>query len=534
MNEPLQGEEYTDFIRRIRLGDERAAEELIRRYEPEIRLEIRTLLRLRDPRLRRVFDSMDICQSVMVSFFLRAAVGDFDLDEPSQLIRLLVGMARNRLAERVRFHQRHRRDVRRIGTNGPEEWTIPEESESPSEVISRRELLSMFRAPLRGGAEGGRVAVARARLGIRGPRAWRYGRGARKQLARPSPGLVRSSDSTRSAAPERCPRRQCSSDRPRDGNGNHGLCRSRRTGSLPSRIITAMTGQEGSPERAGPGRRTTSGRCRGPTVPASGAASRPPGTDRPGRQRERGEAGRVALLRSDPRLAGRPAHPGRGLSRPPPGAPGDMRPAFEVVYSEFMLRESLGESPTPRGVHLAIPGARRPAPRQQVASIASLGATSSGDGEAAVRPARCGRPRRDDGPAGRGGRRDPRLRDPRRAGPRAAWASSTRPGSVTLNRAGGAEDDPARPPRRARGRRALPGRGRGGRPAPAPQHRPGLRGRRARGQPATSPWSTSTGGSLEPRSSRARRRPAAAAADWSRRWRGPSTTPTSAGSSTAT
>jgi RNA polymerase sigma-70 factor (ECF subfamily) len=150
MNEPLQGEEYTDFIRRIRLGDERAAEELIRRYEPEIRLEIRTMLRLRDPRLRRVFDSMDICQSVMVSFFLRAAVGEFDLDEPSQLIRLLVGMARNRLADRVRFHQRHRRDVRRVGAVEPKEWTIPSEAESPSEVISRRELLAMFRARLSG------------------------------------------------------------------------------------------------------------------------------------------------------------------------------------------------------------------------------------------------------------------------------------------------------------------------------------------------------------------------------------------------
>ena len=79
------------------------------------------MLRLRDPRMRRVFDSMDICQSVMASFFLRAAVGDFDLDEPSQLIRLLVGMARNRLAEHVRFHQRHRRDVRRVGGSGPEE-----------------------------------------------------------------------------------------------------------------------------------------------------------------------------------------------------------------------------------------------------------------------------------------------------------------------------------------------------------------------------------------------------------------------------
>jgi RNA polymerase sigma-70 factor (ECF subfamily) len=148
MNEPLQGDEYTDFIRRVRLGDERAAEELIRRYEPEIRLEIRTMLRLRDPRLRRIFDSMDICQSVMVNFFVRAAVGDFDLDEPSQLIRLLVGMARNRLAEKVRFHQRHRRDVRRTGLSDPEKQGIRSETESPSEVISRRELLAMFRERL--------------------------------------------------------------------------------------------------------------------------------------------------------------------------------------------------------------------------------------------------------------------------------------------------------------------------------------------------------------------------------------------------
>jgi RNA polymerase sigma-70 factor (ECF subfamily) len=148
MSQPLEGNEYVDFIRRIRSGDERAAEELIRRYEPEIRLEIRTLLRLRDPRLRRLFDSMDICQSVMASFFVRAAVGEFDLDEPSQLIRLLVGMARNRLAERVRFHQRHRRDVRRSGASAPEEWSIPAEAETPSEVVSRRELLAMFRGRL--------------------------------------------------------------------------------------------------------------------------------------------------------------------------------------------------------------------------------------------------------------------------------------------------------------------------------------------------------------------------------------------------
>jgi len=65
--------------RRIRQGDERAAEELVRRYECEIRLEVRGWLRLRNPARRLVFDSMDTCQSVLAGFFARAAVGDFDL-----------------------------------------------------------------------------------------------------------------------------------------------------------------------------------------------------------------------------------------------------------------------------------------------------------------------------------------------------------------------------------------------------------------------------------------------------------------------
>src|SRR5437588_6308118 len=106
MTEPLDRDEYTAFVRRVRAGDQEAAAELVRRYEPEIRLEVRTWLRLRNPRLRRVFDSMDVCQSVLGSFFVRAAVGEFDLERPEQLIRLLVGMARNKLAERVRHHQR--------------------------------------------------------------------------------------------------------------------------------------------------------------------------------------------------------------------------------------------------------------------------------------------------------------------------------------------------------------------------------------------------------------------------------------------
>jgi RNA polymerase sigma-70 factor (ECF subfamily) len=136
---------YREFIFRIRQGDELAAEELVRCYEPEIRMEVRGWLRLRNPNLRRVFDSMDICQSVLASFFARAAVGDFDLDEPPQLIRLLVGMARNKVAEQARHHQRQRRDVRRVGEGGLELEIASGAEQTPSRLASGRELLRKFR-----------------------------------------------------------------------------------------------------------------------------------------------------------------------------------------------------------------------------------------------------------------------------------------------------------------------------------------------------------------------------------------------------
>lgn len=148
MSDPTARDDYCEFIRRIRQGDEQAAEELVRRYEPEIRLEVRAWLRMRNPALRRVFDSMDICQSVLASFFARAAVGDFDLDEPSQLVRLLVGMARNKVAEQARHHQRQRRDVRRVGDLDVQEGTLVGHEETPSRLASGRELLQKFRESL--------------------------------------------------------------------------------------------------------------------------------------------------------------------------------------------------------------------------------------------------------------------------------------------------------------------------------------------------------------------------------------------------
>ena len=116
MESPMDQKSFDAFIQKVRAGDEQAAEELVRLYEPEIRREVR--LRLRDGRLRRDFDSEDICQSVLASFFLRATLGQYELEEPKQLIKLLVTMTRNKLIGKVRKLQSQIRDHRRIDENG--------------------------------------------------------------------------------------------------------------------------------------------------------------------------------------------------------------------------------------------------------------------------------------------------------------------------------------------------------------------------------------------------------------------------------
>jgi RNA polymerase sigma factor (sigma-70 family) len=139
--------DFPDFIRRIRAGDERAAEELVRKYEPLIRREVR--LHLEDRRLYRLFDSMDICQSVLASFFVRTAAGQYDLERPEQLLKLLVTMARNKLASAARSEHSQRRDNRRVAGDGAAGLeVVAAVGPSPSEQFAGKELLERVRRAL--------------------------------------------------------------------------------------------------------------------------------------------------------------------------------------------------------------------------------------------------------------------------------------------------------------------------------------------------------------------------------------------------
>jgi len=134
------------LVARVRTGDAAAAAELVRRYETNIRVAVRT--RLTDPALRRQFDSADVCQSVLASFFVRVGLGQYDLANPADLIGLLVQMAHNKVVSKVRFHARERRDVRRVEADGAERLEWMAAGDDPARVAAGRELLGAVRAEM--------------------------------------------------------------------------------------------------------------------------------------------------------------------------------------------------------------------------------------------------------------------------------------------------------------------------------------------------------------------------------------------------
>jgi RNA polymerase sigma factor (sigma-70 family) len=136
-----------DLLARLRRGDGDAAADLVGRYGPALRVAVRT--RLTDPALRRHFDSEDVCQSVLASFFARAACGQLAPDDPAGLLRLLVRMAVRKVGRRARNLRRLRRDHRRDAPAGDSQLRhVAGPAAPPDRAAAGRELLSAVRAGL--------------------------------------------------------------------------------------------------------------------------------------------------------------------------------------------------------------------------------------------------------------------------------------------------------------------------------------------------------------------------------------------------
>lgn len=142
----LNEEDFSELMLRIRRGDQDAARQLVESYEPEIRRAAR--LRMTDPQLRRLVDSVDICQSVFGRFFRGASDGTLEMQKPEQLLALLTTMTRNRVIDE---HRRNTSSKRFVASSAiqMEASELQDEGKGPKTATAEKELLSEVRSRLR-------------------------------------------------------------------------------------------------------------------------------------------------------------------------------------------------------------------------------------------------------------------------------------------------------------------------------------------------------------------------------------------------
>ena len=98
----MQSDPVDMLLEKLSIGDEAAAEEVFRTYEPFLRIVIRRQL---SPRLQAKFDSMDVVQSLWADLVNGFRRGQWQFSNANQLRAFLVTAARNRFSDRYRTHR---------------------------------------------------------------------------------------------------------------------------------------------------------------------------------------------------------------------------------------------------------------------------------------------------------------------------------------------------------------------------------------------------------------------------------------------
>lgn len=98
--------DFADLLARAGTGDQAALDDLVRRYEPKLRVVARVLL---GPALRPYLDSADLAQSVHKSILVGLRDNRFAVSGPDQLVGLALTVLRRKAAKHWRHLQRQRR-----------------------------------------------------------------------------------------------------------------------------------------------------------------------------------------------------------------------------------------------------------------------------------------------------------------------------------------------------------------------------------------------------------------------------------------
>ena len=136
------GADLAELIRKARNGDQNAMEELVKQYEPHLKRIIR--FKLTNARLRRFMDSLDVCQSVLGTFFAQLFDGKFETASPKQLASLLALMAQHKVIDRARKHDPNRHQVEVVGGEALDALAC-DKNPSPLSEIANHDLVDVVR-----------------------------------------------------------------------------------------------------------------------------------------------------------------------------------------------------------------------------------------------------------------------------------------------------------------------------------------------------------------------------------------------------
>jgi len=126
---PLERPDLQSMLARVRVGDEDAAQELLRHFEPHVRRVVRRRL---PTMLRSKFDSMDFVQSVWGEFFARLGRGEIAFDNAGQLAKFLALVAQSKVANETKRRTALKCDVKREVDLSDNLFHVPGRSRDPT------------------------------------------------------------------------------------------------------------------------------------------------------------------------------------------------------------------------------------------------------------------------------------------------------------------------------------------------------------------------------------------------------------------
>ena len=142
----LKPNQFQHLLKLVRSGNPNATSKFLAEYEPFVRRAMR--FRLARASLQSAADSVDVCQSVFGSLFIRLFAGEYELATEEDLNKLLYSIANNKFLALQRRELAKRRD-RRLTVSLDTRVEIADKRQvTPERLLSLMELMTKFESNL--------------------------------------------------------------------------------------------------------------------------------------------------------------------------------------------------------------------------------------------------------------------------------------------------------------------------------------------------------------------------------------------------